>query len=390
MTVKQISFEVNTDPEVIRFTHLSNGAVWKGPLTLEQYADREHSMFQGNLCQKNNNKKIIEKYGKTNAQWLGLKHFILKDKSLEDKSKTSQIVAGCETLNRIGFTAIDGKIVPILVLCIGGVFTQEAHRGKGYAKEMILGLHKYFDEIRDRATTPFLKNMIITLYSEVEEYYARLGYKSDHAAVHKISQLDTLLKEYCIDGKNVKYLDFDGYDDLIQLQSNQMERDILASHLQDPSKFVFGVKPDIHNYEWFEIRDLFIRSKLFPEQLDKKIAFGCRLPSNSHVIWHHNWNGNSLILIKTFIANGDDLEETMGVFLQNAVMEAKEHNLSKLEFWDTEINSVKYPKLFKILERDSKNNKLYLTNGSLSAYRAPIGFTNDQVKWQENTKFCWF
>ena len=58
-----IVFEITDDPEVVRFTHLQNGASWSTEfLTREEYADRERLLGMSQLGQLNKSREHMEQY----------------------------------------------------------------------------------------------------------------------------------------------------------------------------------------------------------------------------------------------------------------------------------------------------------------------------------------
>ncbi|EJS43623.1 YGR111W [Saccharomyces arboricola H-6] len=389
-------FECYNDPELKRWTHLANANAWKGLLTVEEYAEREQLLGSSEISHKNKSSGAIAKYPKS-YHWLGQKYFNLKDTSLPDNGQFSQVVCSCETLNRIGYCIhphSNGKIEPALIVCIGGVFTFENNRGKGYAKNMITRLNEFYDNIRNKAGGVLeLKNLVINLYSEVGEYYSALGYKSMHVPLHRLTKLDEFAEDYCQEGsdENGKYFGFDGYKHLVKLHDVQFKKSLLNLQKKYPEKFIFTVAPDFDIFKWFHYRDIFIGKKSGRE-IGENLSFGFALSDNSHIIWHHNWTGDSLVIIKIYIQEesiqGKELK--LKQLLRKAIEETKVHGLHELEFWNEEIPIEQYPQLFQVLTKLESKSKIFTENGSISAVRPPKGYTAEQVIWDNNTKFCWF
>ncbi|CAI4062981.1 hypothetical protein N7582_002267 [Saccharomyces uvarum] len=389
-------FESYSDPELRKWTHSANARVWKGLLTLEQYVEREQVMASSEISQKDKSDETISKYPKS-YQWLGQRYFVLKDTSLPYDGKFSQVVSSCETLNRIGYCIhprSNGKIEPALIVCIGGVFTIENHRGKGYAKSMITKLNEFYDNIRDKSEGALeLKNLLINLYSEVGDYYSPLGYKSMHVPLHRLAKLNELTEYYCqgVSDANGKYLGFDDYEELVELHEEQFNKSLMELHKNNPEKFIFTVAPDSDIFKWFQERDLFIM-KGSGRESQENLSFGFALSDNSHIIWHHNWNGNSLIIVKIYIPEESlqRKEAKLKQLLSKAIKETQNHGMHEVEFWDSEIPVKQYPQLFQLLTKLEDDSKVFSDNGSLSAVRPPKGYTADEVIWDNNTKFCWF
>lgn len=403
------------DNEIKHFTHMRNSATWRGLLSNEEYVEREKLLGSTSIANKDQDAELQRLYPEC-SKWLGVKYFAVKDQNLPNIDKYSQVVSSCETLNRIGYCIRPGsnnnEIEPALIVCIGSVFTDVRHRGKGYASYMINSLNKYYDDVRDQygSQSKLIQNMVINLYSEIDDYYEKFGYHSMHIPLHNITNFELILQQYCkykpgthinsTDGKDIntvqggKFLGFDGYEHLIILQDTQFKQNLYRLAEREPNKFIFTVKPDLDIFIWFHVRDIFVRRKLSPEHEtnDIEIPFGFSLTDNSHVIWHHHWSKNTLILLKLYIANNDNTskEDVLRQLLKQSILEAHRRNLSKVQFWDEEIPLKMYPELNQILHNSEDKSQLYQVNGSVSAVRPPIGLTLEDIIWDNNTKFCWF
>lgn len=389
-----IVFEITDDPEVVRFTHLQNGASWSTEfLTREEYADRERLLGMSQLGQLNKSREHMEQY--KHSQHLGIKYFVLKDLSLPATSKTSQIVGSCETMNRTGWTLIPGsdEIHTVLSSCIGGVFTMKRHRGKGYARFMMNELNKYYDSIACGSEDPFLKYMILHLYSEVGEYYQKSGYLSYHVPLNEVFNLAELQSKYCdrasgsaLTGE-IRTLGYDDYEDLVEVERQEFKKQMLEAHAgDDRKKFKFTVEPSMQNLTWFEDRDIFVSKKFVQSPATK---FGAALKDGSHIVWHHSWTAHSLILVKVQIL-GNDVEDKLSRLLTEAIAECHSQNLTHIEFWEDELPATKFPKLHETLSFIETGNNLKKINGSLSAIRLSPNYRDERCVWLNNTKFCWF
>lgn len=391
-----LSFEENIDPEVVRYTHLENGKTWKGLQTLEEYSQREKLLGESSIATKGQSSEMKEKFP-VGHELFGLKYFVLKDMNLEESSKTSQIVSSCEALCRLGYAIYpesNGKIVPVLTVCIGGVYTPHDHRGKGYARTMIGELNKHFDKLSKAPDAPeFVRYTVLTLYSEVGEYYSKSWYYSLHVPLHIVKDLDEFFDRFW--GQEVleegRSLGFDDYKDLVALQQKKFDSQLMALHKQYPEKFVFTVASDIDIYKWFEIRDIFLMEKTNRHQ--NNLKFGFALKDDNHIIWHHHWNADALVIVKVFVKEEMDRQHyssTLKKLIAQALSEAKKCGLKNLIFWDEEIPIKKLPELYSILTKMEDGSKVFAENGSLSAVRPPNGFSMEDTIWDNNTKFCWF
>ena len=390
-----LKFEKYDDPEIMRFTHIQNSDAWKGLQTTDEYADREQYLGQSEVAQNHLNAEIQKKFPEGH-EWFGLKYFTLRDTRIPFLGKTSQIVSSCETLNRLGYCTTPtsgGKIEPCLNVCIGGVFTPQRFRGHGYAKIMINSLNKFYDDLRNTPGAPtFIKNIVITLYSEVGEYYSQMGYKTMHVPLHNISHMDELFDEYCsgVEGSSGSAITWENYQHLIDLQDDQFQKKLQTSQKSNPDSFVFMIKPDMDIFKWFQYRDIFIQKKTNNGTTPCNFGFESD-KDQSHVIWHHNWNDSKLVITKVYIPDTtEDKEAALRVLLLWSISEAKSANLSTLQWWDSEIPLSDYPELEKILHKVCDAKELYAQNGSVSAVRPPEGFDDETIVWEENSKYCWF
>ena len=410
MTVPEkdaLKLEIYSDEDIVDFTHQVNAEAWRGLLSPEEYVERERVLASTPLSNKHKDSTVREKFP-TGYEWVGLKYFVLKDTRLPNTSKTSQIVSSCETLNTPGYCMYpegdpreieEGSgIQYCLNVCIGGVFTAKKYRGQGYAGAMIDLLNKFYENLRDTAeSSSLLKNLVMTLYSEVKDYYERVGYILIYVPLHYIreSQFDNFVQQYCDKGAESRgeYLEFDDYKELVQLQDEQVKQDLLDRHRTEPQAYIFTVRPDFDKYQWFQHRDVFIMEKL-GRGTTGHISFGYVLGDKSHIIWHHHWSENTLIILKVYIPkeikDQSIREEKLGSLLFQAIKEAQRTKLEALEFWDEEIMPDRLPKLNSVLRDVCEETDLYATNGSLSAVKPPKGITADSIIWVNNTKASWF
>lgn len=389
----KLAFEVNEDPEIVRFTHLENGLSWKTEfLSLEEYADREDGLGRSKLGQMDKNEEALKEY--EHSKHLGIKYFVLKDLELPATSKTSQIVASCETMNRVGYVMKPGSsdVIEVLVPCIGAVFCLKHHRGKGYARYMINMLNEHYDAIAMSSEDPFLRYMFIHLYSEVGEYYSKSGYVSYHVPVNEIFNLEGLKTKYCgnydgVDFGAIRDLGYDNYKDLVEVEKAQFLKQIQCAHDADGGeRYKVSVAPSLENYMWFEDRDIFVSRKFTSSPPTR---FGAALADGSHMIWHHHWTAGSLILVKVQIL-GDDKDAKLSKLIGEAIEECGRSKLTHIEFWEDELPAFQFTKLHEITAIVETGHHLKKINSSLSAIRLSKHYEDETGLWLNNTKFCWF
>ncbi|GAV47968.1 hypothetical protein ZYGR_0I02640 [Zygosaccharomyces rouxii] len=389
MTVQDLRFERITNPKEIRATHAQNSATWKGPLTLESYVERERILGEASIARKNQLTEVREEFPEL-APMLGIRYFALKD--------GDTIVSSCETLNRLGYFISPGESRNIehnLMICVGGVFTPKEYRGKGYASCMVEKLMEYYDAIRDNPNAPRgVKQLSFTLYSEVGEYYKKFGFESRHVPVHTITQIDAFLNKYCEravfknDGKVVENAD---YDALVSLEDQEFRRNLLKLHKADPNAFIFTIKPDADIYRWFNTRDFFILKHIDRPQVP--LTLGYVMGDKSHILWHHNWGCESLLIVKLYLnpdASSQEKENILKELFAHAAKETKVTKLKHIEFWDGEIPLEKFADLSKVVHDLEDRSTVYAHNESLSAMRPSPTYNTKNIIWDNNTKLSWF
>ncbi|KAH3901016.1 uncharacterized protein SCDLUD_002482 [Saccharomycodes ludwigii] len=407
---------INGNSELIQYTHKRNSEAWKSKyLTVADYVKREATLGESEIALQHSlvstSTNIINPNYK---KYLGLNYFVLEKIAADTTltNETENIVCRCETMNRIGYMKISNKgsyiIIPVLEVVIGAVFTPVEFRGMKYAQELMFQLNNYYDTIsreKDEGDL-FLKYKTMILYSEVGEYYSKFGYSFDHVPVHHLKKLDLFLEKYCLDNndeqKNVHYLGFDGYEDLVNLEQTQIMEKLSNLEL-DKNTSAFTAFPDMKIYKWFELRDIYISQFFLHYQAaavdggsnsvdDLKVSelkFGVEIIGNkSHIIWHHAWVDNSLQILKVYTSE-DNKERDLVTLFKYAIKEAKKYDLSDIYFWDQEIPETEYPNFHKVLKETENKVNLFCENSSLSGIR-PSPFVSNEVKWENNTKFGWF
>ena len=362
--------ELSTDPEQIRYTHLQNSSAWRAKLTAEEYADREWLIG----CESKLGKRKVDEN-------LGLYHFVLRDKSIASSGKFGDIVASCETMNRKAWR-IDpkGELVEVVAACIGGVFTLEPYRGKGYACTMISLLNRYWDERLDKRGFMFL-------YSEVGDYYSRVGYESAEVKVHELHNLEQYRDpELDLDVSDYHFLKYEDYSTLVELQYKNA-KEFLISKSKQTDKVLYSLIPNIDTYTWFHDRDLFIASKLRAEkQVDH---FGVTLNDGTHdrVVWLHDWSSDDL----TIVALTASSHESFKKLLNLSISEAISCKFDSIHIWHSGLGQdpETVAANVKFLESNS-SSKLFQDNSSRSAIRPLDGSPLGTYSWEFNDKWCWF
>lgn len=362
--------ELISDPEIIRFTHLNNSEAWRSKLSKEQYADRERTIgLQSNLGKRKQDEP------------LGVYHYVLRDLSIPVVNKFDDIVASVETLNRKAWRidGKDGELKTVYSACIGGVFTLEKHRKKGYAAVMINQLNEKLDKQLGEDGFTFL-------YSEVGEYYQKFGYESFEVPVHSFPTEN--ISGSKISKSDYHYLKYDDYAKLVEAEEKTIKDAFIEeSHTNDKS--LVTLIPDIDIYSWFHDRDIFISKILRPEV--KIEHFGAVLNnSNDHIIWLHDWNSEKLVIVKIYNENQDEIK-SFEKLISIAIEEAQLYNFKGISIWDSSLGESKehHDKALKLIE-NFEGAKTFQPNSSMSAIRLHDKTPKNEISWENNDKWCWF
>lgn len=371
MTINNtLELELISDPEIIRYTHMRNAEVWSAKLTKEQYADREWLIG----CES----RIGRRKGT-----LGVFHYVLRDLSLDSKTKTDNIVASLETLNRKAWRikGSNGKLEDVVCACVGGVFTFEEHRGKGYATEMITRLN-------EKLENQLGKNAFTFLYSEVGDYYSRFGYYNFEVPLHYIPiEAISLPKVNKNDYHPLKYED---YQPLVDAQYDKVKLGLITkSKTLKHDETLVSLVPNLDIYTWFHDRDIFISKTLKPENEIEN--FGAVLNgTKDHILWLHDWNSEILTIVRLYNEHQQDVENFKQL-LNIAIEEAHKYGFKGINIWHTTLGEDK-SHIEKALEyiEESLGAKTYQENSSISAIRLHDGTSKEKVFWENNDKWCWF
>lgn len=134
------------DPEETIQSALINMKSWRGPLSAEGYLRREKHIGSTTLTHKG-----------------GLTNWILVDSV--DKTRPRTILAACETILKRGIVAKkDCEVEDLITHAIGGVFTRDEYRGRGYAARMMQELGKTLQQWQQ---TDGRKGRFNVLYSDI-------------------------------------------------------------------------------------------------------------------------------------------------------------------------------------------------------------------------------
>lgn len=332
------------DPQLYRYCQEENSKIWRGPLTTEQYLEREKVLYSTEMCNASRNPSITE----------GVCYWIVRDES-------NQVLGSCETVTRkcmvIRFE--NDKLHSDLILspALGSVFTFPNHRGKGVA-------HFIMEELHRQLLEKLGNGSFITLYSEVGDYYKRFGYRYFPTPLLKIKGFQD---EFPKEAETLLYGSFASLvmtfsEKLVQRASDRVKKDHTTRILNLPTREMI---------DWFHARSRFISLTLYGATTER---FGFRVGAGSFCIFTHDFQAKSLVVLMMSYEAECDLR----VLIKALRAEAGRLGFGSVLAWENDV-----PRHLLDVEFDVEENP------SLSAARFLAD--NQEFVWDEgNSKWAWF
>lgn len=227
-----------------------NADEWKGPLSIENYLQREDALQAVDLTRDGR-----------------ITGWILTSDSLPKNPDGSRpIFASCESIPKHAYMIRDGAFENVTVHGVASVYTRPEYRGKGYAGRMMSELGKKLETWQsvDGSVNPFS-----VLFSDIgQTYYAKFGWKLFQSTHIHLPPMDptTYSSKKSLFGP-VEDLSL---DDLRQIpcdryQENRLRR--LLAREMDGSSTIVSIRADLEHFQWHFARDEFqtkIMGKDFP------------------------------------------------------------------------------------------------------------------------------
>jgi len=299
-----------------------NADEWKGPLSLDQYLERETYLKELDLTK--------------DAQ---ITAWILTSSTLPPNEDGSRpILAACETLLKHAYVARNGKVDKILAHGIASVYTRPEYRGKGYAGRMMAELGRKLESWQQKDQD---KGTFSVLYSDIgQEFYTRFGWEvfpSTHIILQPMDQ--AAYGELRHDHPHVGELDS---EDVANIPAAQyVEEDLRQLSTQKPEVPYVAVRPDIEHFAWHHAREEFQAKALgkgFPEvkgaihRATGVALVWCRVYASKPADWQ-------LQILHTVIPNdlkdSSEAEEALAALLLRAQLEAHDWEMvAGVEVWD--------------------------------------------------------
>lgn len=348
---------------------------WKGPLTLDQYLDREVILQAVDLTK-----------GGRITGW------ILTSDALPTNSDGSRpILACCESIPIHAYIARAGTIDKVQAHGIASVYTRPEHRGKGYAGKMMQELGKRLESWQSTESP----NPFSVLYSDIgQRFYARFGWKvfpSDHIHLSPLDQKDYDSASTMF--PTVQDLPFSELGDIPTASYVEERLQILSE--ERPHTTYVAVRPDREHFEWHFARDEFqskVLGKGFPQ-----VKGAIHRATGLALIWcrvyasdKNNW---LLQVLHTIVPPTKDTSETykqaMAALLLRAQLEAHKWEMTAgVEIWDPSDLVVASAQQLRTEEQD----QVQITTRDkehLCSLRWTAGSNDDDLEWVAKEKYAW-
>ncbi|GME76280.1 unnamed protein product [Ambrosiozyma monospora] len=411
-----LRLELAKDYKTLQICQAENHDTWGVPLSIEDYYERELKSYKDKPCNFERN------YDDPSTKE-GVYYWVMYNEN-------DEIVCSCETLvclsyhyQDIGKTGGEGDIGKCYSAIVGSVYTFKAHRGNGYATQMMNSLVEW--------KLPELLNEqfdFTFLYSEVGEYYSRMGFKSYHVPTIEIPVVMNGKLKVSSDLNEIEMLGTD-HTKQIEVYDEQVKKMILAkgkevaqSGSEQQKLPILAMKPTQEKFNWFYERDKHTGEKLYnvdPESLKFGIALK-ESPGDNFIAWHLDFRARLVMIIAiqtTSFINLQKLIRAMFTKLQSPDFchESNSHNpesqhteqlFDKVVIWEEEIvnfdngdgdgNVAKNgnSEVLTWLKDEFESAEFNISNESLSALRLLHPEMNNGnlnlVHWISNSKWCWY
>lgn len=395
-----------TDQALIDRTRHYNSEAWKGPLDAKEYIEREYVLGKSNMINSGDN---------------GIYVFTLVDRSRRDDflcslellvRKSFKLVWSEETKSVIKHSVLSG--------CIGGVFTPQVNRGKGYARIMI-------NKLVELSRLDYLgEDGFLTLYSEVGEYYSKSGFTSLPVPLLKMKVTDS--QEDALENVKIEPIMYHTFDELLDRYGMHLTHELEQKVAKDHKERVV-VEPVLEIVDWFHLRSKFVASKLMDltEQVKTDVpyqqlvdqltplkpnVFGLKLTSAGgdfigFIAWTYDWKqtkdsdhkyAGTATVLKLFISPEYDqlkyskylFSQAVGYYVNNGSLDGEiGAPVEEVVVWDSEVDEhVKQWLTDKYAPRVTDNGSISAIM-LLNEHEQKL-FEDGKLIWEENTKIPWF
>ncbi|KIY01179.1 uncharacterized protein Z520_02731 [Fonsecaea multimorphosa CBS 102226] len=363
-----------TPLEYVQTAYL-NAEEWQGPLTMEQYLDREVVLQSVDLTRDGR-----------------ITGWILTSDSIPPNPDGSRpILACCESLLVEGYVAKDGEVKKTQAHGIASVYTRPEYRGKGYAGRMMAELGKRLESWQTSTGAP---NPFSVLYSDIgQKFYAKFGWKvfpSNHihltpmdqaaynAAASKFPDVEDLTME------DVKHIPTAQY----------LEHRLHTISRATPGVNHVAIRPDVEHFEWH-----FAREELHTKVLNKgfpKFKGAIHRDTGLALLWcrvyaakESEWQLHILhTVIPPSVESSVDAQHAMSALLLRAQLEAHRWEMAAgVEVWDPSELVVASSQGLRT-EEQGRVEIITRDKEHLCSLRWTAG-PDDEIVWLAKEKYAW-
>ncbi|KIW99943.1 uncharacterized protein Z518_10871 [Rhinocladiella mackenziei CBS 650.93] len=310
-----------TPVEYVQTAHL-NADEWKGPLTLEQYLEREAVLQSVDLT----------KDGRITG-------WILTSESLPmNPDGTRPIFASCESILVHAYVARAGNVEKAQAHGIASVYVRPEYRGRGYAGRMMAELGQKLEFWQQSNDLP---NPFSVLYSDIgPKFYSRFGWRvfpSNHIRLTPRQQEDHGSAR--IPFPAVHDLSVSDLQDIPTV--TYIEQHLQQMSTANPRIPHVAIRPDLEHFAWHFARDEFQSQVLGRDQPTVKGAI--HQATGLALIWcrvyaaeRKDWQLHILhTVIPPTIENSKTAQDAMAALLLRAQHEAHKWGMAAgVEVWD--------------------------------------------------------
>lgn len=368
---------------------LLNQDEWRGPLSVEEYLDREDALREQDLTRG------------TLTCWI-----LTSPKLPANADGSRPVLASCESLLKSAYIARNGKVDQILTHGIGSVFTRPQHRGRGYAARMMTELAKQLETWQQPEG---VKGAFSILYSDIgQKFYARFGWKvfpSSHVHLDPVNleeyestrkRLTDLIKKGLPEIEDLTAADLDQIPAVVNL-----EQTIQVESAAQPTMPFLAIRPDRAHFAWHHAREEF-QSKAIGKP-EPTIKGAIHKETGIAVIWCRVYATNpaewSLHILHVVIPPATKAAPTpadhlaLSALLLRAQLEAHIWEMQDgVEVWDPSGFVITAAKKLKV-EEDSEVKVIHRDREHLCSLKwngaRPGDDESGKVTWLNNEKYAW-
>lgn len=304
-----------SDAADIKETQLRNHVEWGGGMTIDQYLLREKG------CRV-----------RLTSESTRMTNWALQVKN--DRGEW-EIVSACETQRRQAYLKVKGQPVETTInQSIGAVFTAEQYRGKGYAAKMLEAVTKVLKtwQLPENLSEEAKDHVLLTLWSDVGDYYSRFGYVKDSIETLVISVADSA-KTSTKKGTSLDFITDENTLAALAYQNQQSFKSIMDRDTEKDGISRVAIVPSIGSYQYLNWRAIY-HGPLLSKRKEHPTVFGAKT-DHSWILWTQDFPNDKLYIlsIHSDLDDHNAVVKDLMVLFGAAVSEADYWSLSTVEIW---------------------------------------------------------